>query len=161
MKCTIAKTSIASHRVKSHHLAFSVTISLQNAFVKMAISEMLLLVNVFFQINAQKVSYYHHSKETQVLSVESLRLTNSSYSACGINEEWRECSDIYCRKTCQNRGQILSCPKICKAGCSCKPGFIWDNNSKQCIPEHLCPAGMSLMTILKRIADITHFHKLS
>ncbi|KAF2901556.1 hypothetical protein ILUMI_04634 [Ignelater luminosus] len=58
---------------------------------------------------------------------------------CGINEEWRECSDIYCRRTCQNKGQILNCPKICKSGCSCKKGFIWDENSKLCVPEYLCP----------------------
>ncbi|XP_031339683.1 zonadhesin-like [Photinus pyralis] len=60
---------------------------------------------------------------------------------CGENEVFMVCSDILCRTTCKNFGKTVICPKICVPGCSCKPGFIWDELQRKCVRRSHCLKG--------------------
>ncbi|KAF5274493.1 hypothetical protein FQR65_LT16963 [Abscondita terminalis] len=88
---------------------------------------------------------------------------NDDYSACipidecppqcGTNQVWENCSDNECKRTCENRNKIVQCPLVCKPGCSCEDGFVWDKNLTECIPIDSCPIGCGTNQVYEECSD--------
>ncbi|KAF5285388.1 hypothetical protein FQR65_LT13240 [Abscondita terminalis] len=72
---------------------------------------------------------------------------------CGTNQVWENCSDNACKRTCENRNKVVPCPLICEAGCSCKDGFVWNENLTECIPIDSCPIGCGTNQVYEECSD--------
>lgn len=59
-----------------------------------------------------------------------------AYIECGIKELYDDCF-AHCQLTCQDMFPI--CYRMCIPGCVCKPGYIRNNDTWDCIREKDCP----------------------
>ncbi|KAF5294992.1 hypothetical protein FQA39_LY13302 [Lamprigera yunnana] len=82
-----------------------------------------------------KEGYVWNKHETECKPVTSCPNRNLK---CEHNQVWESCSDNACKTTCGNRDVHKSCP-TCIEGCSCKPGFVWNDELTGCVPERECP----------------------
>ncbi|KAK9872471.1 hypothetical protein WA026_017940 [Henosepilachna vigintioctopunctata] len=55
----------------------------------------------------------------------------------GKNIVWNECGS-HCPPTCQNR-RPGPCKLSCNPGCFCKPGYLLNTVTNECVKEEQCP----------------------
>ena len=55
---------------------------------------------------------------------------------CPANSVYSGCSSA-CPETCQ-RGRPQVCVQVCRAGCTCRSGYVIDEYSGQCVPRNYC-----------------------
>ena len=55
---------------------------------------------------------------------------------CVGGQVWDECNG-HCLATCEEKEPI--CTEHCEPGCTCKRGMFWDDSSKTCVAEDMCP----------------------
>ncbi|XP_031339682.1 zonadhesin-like [Photinus pyralis] len=73
---------------------------------------------------------------------------------CGNNQVWEQCSDKFCRRTCENINGPVACLDICLEGCSCMHGFIWNQDETECIPVEDCASECGLNQHWSQCSDI-------
>lgn len=132
MKRETANSKNVNKHVKITQPVLIVLLNPNLAFVNRGSYVICILENVFLWENVQNVSI-NVSCSYFLFCFAILILV------CGVHEEWTNCSDKFCRPTCQNMDKPLACKIKCEPGCSCKKGFIWNEDTQTCIPKNLCP----------------------
>jgi len=59
-------------------------------------------------------------------------------SDCGPNKTYNDCGSA-CPDTCENYGELRTCPPVCVPGCHCNRGYV-RNSVSQCILYEDCPS---------------------
>ncbi|KAB0800118.1 hypothetical protein PPYR_07998 [Photinus pyralis] len=80
--------------------------------------------------------------------------TTQPPKVCGHNQFWEQCSDKFCKRTCENINGPIGCPRVCVEGCSCMHGFVWNQNDTECIPVEDCSFECGLNQHWSQCSDI-------
>lgn len=64
-----------------------------------------------------------------------------AYSAkeCGNNSHWKKCVECDYPSCSKTTYYPKSCPEVCKGGCVCNSGYIWNDITRKCVLPRNCP----------------------